>query len=48
MIIKNTGTSDLSIQELVLKQTTLPPGASMEVDANTVKVKIGDAEITIP
>ena len=48
MIIKNTGTSDLSIQEIIQKLTMLPPGASMEVDANTVKVKIGDAEITIP
>ena len=48
MKITNTGTEDIEVLEYIEKKTTLAPGASIEIDSNTKKVKIGDAEITLP
>jgi len=45
--ITNTGTTDIDIIEFIEKQTTLSPGASLEIDSATKKLKIGDIEIIL-
>jgi len=47
MKITNTGTTDIDIVEFIEKQTTLPPGASLEISPDTKKLKIGDIEIIL-
>jgi len=47
MKIMNTGTADIEITEFIVKATKLAPGASMVLDLDTKKVKIGDIEIIL-
>ena len=47
MKVKNTGSTPMTILEFLVKATTLEPGEEMTVSPDTVKINIGNAEVTL-
>ena len=47
LTITNNGTTSFDVLEYIEKTTTLEPGVSLTLDADTKKFKIGDIEIEI-